>query len=113
MKYPIANACGQLGQSYQDYHCSSEEDIQLNMECPIDTQMEITATTHAAWYGAPPGLFCAPKTKLPVTGVWDQDYWCDNKWEGESCDVYEGQKSGRFDNDVGVANQAGRTDVEG
>eukprot|EP00804_Cyclotella_cryptica_P016210 CCRYP_005703-RC/>CCRYP_005703-RC protein AED:0.08 eAED:0.08 QI:0/1/0.83/1/1/0.83/6/2124/165 len=24
-KYPLSNACGQLGQSYQDYHCSEEE----------------------------------------------------------------------------------------
>jgi predicted chitinase len=31
----------------------------------------------------------------------------------EYCDVYEGQKSGRFDNSKAVASMAGRTDVEG
>ena len=42
-------------------------------------------------------------------------YWCDNPWNTppESCDVYEGQKSGRFDNTNPVASRAGRTDVEG
>ena len=49
-KYPLSNACGQLGQSYQDYHCSPEE---KHMECPVDKNMEITAVTHAKWYGAP------------------------------------------------------------
>lgn len=37
-------ACGQLGQSYQDYHCPEHE---KHMECPVDKNMEITATTHA------------------------------------------------------------------
>jgi hypothetical protein len=31
----------------------------------------------------------------------------------EYCDVYEDQKSGRFDNTKAVASMAGRTDVEG
>ena len=48
--YPLSNACGQLGQSYQDYHCSPEE---KHMECPVDDNMQITAVTHASWYGAP------------------------------------------------------------
>ena len=51
--YPLSNACGQLGQSYQDYHCSQEE---KHMECPVDKNMRITAVTHASWYGAP-GMF--------------------------------------------------------
>ena len=34
-RYPISNSCGQLGQSYQDYHCSDEE---KHMECPVDPQ---------------------------------------------------------------------------
>lgn len=37
-------ACGQLGQSYQDYHCSEAE---KHMECEVDPQMTITAVTHA------------------------------------------------------------------
>jgi hypothetical protein len=96
-------------------------------------------------YGAPPGLFCAPKSVYPhtgkfsrhllsyqynnypnhvicinaihfiYTGFWDYSYWCDNPWNNppEYCDVYEDQKSGRFDNTNAVPNMAGRTDVEG
>ena len=30
-----------------------------------------------------------------------------------TCDVYEGQTAGRFENDEAVANNSGRTDVEG
>jgi len=45
--YPLSNACGQLGQSYQDYHCSEAE---KHMECPVDKNMEITATTGAKWW---------------------------------------------------------------
>jgi hypothetical protein len=37
-------ACGQLGQSYQDYHCSDEE---KHMECPVDKDMSIVGVTHA------------------------------------------------------------------
>ena len=46
MMYPLSNACGQLGQSYQDYHCSDEE---KHMECSVDPEMTITAVTHAKW----------------------------------------------------------------
>ncbi|KAL7478358.1 hypothetical protein ACHAW6_004124, partial [Cyclotella cf. meneghiniana] len=111
-QYPLSNACGQLGQSYQDYNCPAGEE---HMQCSIDPTMQITATTHATWYGAPSGFFCAPKTIYPFTGFWDYTYWCDNPWNDppEYCDVYEGQKSGRFDNTVAVANRAGRSDVEG
>ena len=60
--YPVANACGQLGQSYEDYNCPAGEE---HMQCEVDPEMRIEATTHATWYGAPPGLFCAPKTDYP------------------------------------------------
>lgn len=46
-RYPLSNACGQLGQSYQDYHCPPHE---KHMECPVDKNMEVTAVTHAKWY---------------------------------------------------------------
>ena len=38
------------------------------MECPVDPNMEITAVTHAKWWGAPGPLMCGPKSKYPVTG---------------------------------------------
>ena len=40
----VLAACGQLGQSYQDYHCSPEEQ---HMECDVDPQMSIKGVTHA------------------------------------------------------------------
>ena len=43
-KYPLSNACGQLGQRYSEYHCADDE---KHMECEVDTQMEITGVTHA------------------------------------------------------------------
>lgn len=45
----------------------------------------------------------------------DHHFRCDCPWNDppEYCDVYPGQKSGRFDNTKAVANMAGRTDVEG
>jgi hypothetical protein len=112
-KYPLSNACGQLGQSYQDYHCSEEE---KHMECPVDPNMSITAVTHAKWYGAPAPLYCGPKTdEQPFSGFWDHSYSCDRSWANtpESCDVYEDQKAGQFDHSKPYANTAGRTDVEG
>jgi hypothetical protein len=112
-KYPLSNACGQLGQSYQDYHCSEEE---KHMECPVDPNMSITGVTHAKWYGAPGPLFCGPKTvEQPFSGFWDHTYECNKAWANppETCDVYEVQKAGRYDQTISVANTAGRTDVEG
>ncbi|EJK55173.1 hypothetical protein THAOC_25123 [Thalassiosira oceanica] len=111
-RYPLSNACGQLGQSYQDYSCSPGEE---HMQCQVDPTLQITATTHASWYGAPAPLFCGPKSTYPFTGVWDHSYECNKAWANppEYCDVYEGQKAGRFKNDSPYANRNGRTDVEG
>ncbi|KAL3788522.1 hypothetical protein HJC23_006560 [Cyclotella cryptica] len=112
-KYPLSNACGQLGQSYQDYHCPDNE---KHMECPVDPNMEITAVTHAKWYGAPAPLFCRPKKdKNDFTGYWNYGFACNVGWVDPpiTCDDYEGQTAGRFENDEPVANNSGRTDVEG
>lgn len=111
-KYPLSNSCGQLGQSYQDYHCPENE---RHMECKVDKNMKITATTHANWYGAPAPLFCAPKSEIPFTGFWDYGLACNDPWANppKYCEVYEGQKGGGFDFTSPVKNSAGRTDVEG
>jgi len=112
LMYPISNACGQLGQSYQDYHCSEEE---RHMECEVDPQMTITAVTNAKWWGAPGPLKCGPKSMYPQTGYWDYYFNCDNIWADppETCDAYEGQTGGKANNDAPYPNAAGRTDVEG
>jgi len=111
-KYPLSNACGQLGQSYQDYHCPENE---KHMECKVDPNMKITATTHAKWYGAPAPMFCGSKKEYPFTGYWNYGLECNLAWVDppKTCDVYEGQKAGGFDNTSPVANNSGRTDVEG
>jgi len=112
LMYPVANACGQLGQSYQDYQCSEEE---RHMECEVDPQMTITAVTNAKWWGAPGPLQCGPKSLYPQTGHWDYMYACNDIWANppETCDAYEGQTGGKAMNDAAYPNAAGRTDVEG
>lgn len=103
-QYPLSNACGQLSQSYQDYHCSPEE---AHMECPVDPNMQITAATNAKWWGAPGPLKCGPKSVYPTTGYWDHTQICDDIWADppKYCTDYEGQKSGGENNDNAVANR--------
>lgn len=77
--YSAAAACGQLRQSYQDYTCSAGEDAQAGgqMACEVDTTMRQRAATQANWYGAPPKLFCAPKSEVPHAPRWDYTSpWC-------------------------------------
>jgi hypothetical protein len=35
-----------IEQSYQDYNCPAGEE---HLQCPVDPEMTITATTHATW----------------------------------------------------------------
>lgn len=111
-KYPISNACGQLKQSYQDYKCENGTE---HFQCEVDPNMEMEASTHAHWYGAPGPLFCGPKSKYPYTGFWDYEYECDFPWKDppEYCGDYVGQKAGRHDRSGAVKNGNGRIDVEG
>jgi predicted chitinase len=111
-KYPLSNACGQLGQSYQDYQCSASE---AHMACVVNPNMDIKATTNAKWYGAPGPLFCGSKAKHPFTGSWDYTKECNKPWANppEFCNDYDGQKAGGYDKSSPVANSMGRTDVEG
>lgn len=135
--YTASNACGQLGQSYQDYQCSGAD---AHMQCEVDPEMQILATTHAKWYGAPAPMFCAPKSKVPKAPKWNLGGWCDpadwQSWEswpsvddfvmylenGGTCKDYQHQKAGYWEQcgGEGCANHAApnfnrpaRTDVEG
>lgn len=85
------------------------------MACKVDKDMQITATTNAKWWGAPAPLFCAPKSVYPFTGYWDHALDCANQWVDPplTCDVYEGQIGGQFNDESPSANSNGRTDVEG
>jgi predicted chitinase len=134
--YTAANACGQLGQSYQDYSCSAEE---AHMQCEVDPNMEVMAMSHAKWYGAPGPMFCAPKAKVPKAPRWNIGGWCSptdqanwKPWASPDefyaslasdgkCNEYENQKAGHWEQcSGGCANaaapnfgQPARTDVEG
>jgi hypothetical protein len=116
-RYPVSNACGQGGKSYQDMKCPEDES---HMECPVKSSMSTRAVTHANWGsepGAPTYLFCEPKSVdgTPLTGFWDPAYKCDRPFSEppESCTEYEGQTTGRIDNSVPAANKLARIDVEG
>ncbi|WP_053230487.1 hypothetical protein [Sandaracinus amylolyticus] len=111
--YAISNACGQLGQDYAGagYDCE--------MACPRDPSMRMTAVTHAQWYGAPGPLFCAPNATLASvsgrsdgrTGRWNYGFDCypypasqpgfvapgGDAWTRPQCEVYEGQRAGRYE----------------
>jgi len=81
--YSATSACGQMSQSYQNYECSAEENDLAggSMACPVDNDMVIRAQTRAGWYGAPPQLFCAPRSKVPKAPRWDigSPSWCNGE----------------------------------
>lgn len=78
--YSSASACGQMEQSYQNYECTPEENELAGgqMACSVDPEMAIRANTQAQWYGAPPKMFCAPRSKVPKTPRWNYGSpgWC-------------------------------------
>jgi len=108
-QYPISAACGQAGQNYGGgaYDCA--------LACPQDNTMEISAITHANWYGAPGPLFCARDETLinagkmtagtNQTGYWNYGGWYPPggranlsipAWEREDGHVYDNQKAGKY-----------------
>jgi hypothetical protein len=42
-RFPVSNACGQYGTSYQDIVCGTGKDA--GRECPLDTDQSISAMT--------------------------------------------------------------------
>eukprot|EP00804_Cyclotella_cryptica_P021002 CCRYP_009303-RD/>CCRYP_009303-RD protein AED:0.09 eAED:0.09 QI:102/0.93/0.93/1/0.8/0.62/16/340/1751 len=90
--YAMSNSCGQGGMNYQEFHCNSEES---HMECVVDRNMKIQATTSEVYPNAPPPLTCRPRTTTDsFTGFWN---------------VMTGKESTSFP----YENSYGRTDVEG
>lgn len=65
-RFPISNACGQNGRSYQDEQCKLPEDSiydcanQLNSE--EFASVEVTAVSRSRWPGAPGPFYCGPKS---------------------------------------------------
>lgn len=77
--YASVSACGQAHQSYEDYKCTAEEDATAGgkMACDVDPNMQMRAHTGASWYGAPPPMFCAPKSVIPKAPKWNYGSpWC-------------------------------------
>eukprot|EP00804_Cyclotella_cryptica_P010088 CCRYP_018038-RD/>CCRYP_018038-RD protein AED:0.19 eAED:0.19 QI:308/1/1/1/0.81/0.70/17/2275/1193 len=89
-QYPLSNACGQYGASYQDMRCDTDESF---MECKPDPEMQVTGVAKDNPSGQPPPFFCGPKEFFPFTGYYDS---------AQSSVI----------NDVPKANRLGRDDVE-
>ncbi|MEZ9199181.1 PKD domain-containing protein [Shewanella sp. 10N.286.54.B9] len=113
VNYPLSSSCGQLGQVYADYGTNAQG-IDNPYSCPRNDKMEISALTHAKWYGAPAPLFTAPDAVLEEKGLlvnghvgrWDYQEHCNvsptsidtnaQVYDREDCKAYVGQKAGKF-----------------
>ncbi|WP_019614197.1 cellulose-binding domain-containing protein [Psychromonas ossibalaenae] len=112
--YPMTASCGQLDQKYADYGFNPETGRDHPYSCPRDEKMEVSALTHAQWYGAPAPIFAAPDAVLDEQGLlvnghvgrWTNNGHCNDVptavdtskqvYERNECQVYEGQKAGSF-----------------
>ena len=96
-RFPISNACGQDGRSYQDELCTRPEDSKYDCAAQLNVDefgsMEASAVSRGIWAGAPRGFYCGPKNVYGTTGFWD---------------AIAGHEL-----DTPTANTGGRTDVEG
>ncbi len=112
--YPMSASCGQLGQKYADYGVNPVSGLDYAYSCPRDNKMEVSALTHAKWYGAPAPVFAAPDAVLEERGLlvngsvgrWTNNGHCNDVpekvdtskqvWERDECKTYVGQKAGKF-----------------
>ncbi|WP_232572627.1 Ig-like domain-containing protein [Photobacterium phosphoreum] len=112
--YPMTASCGQLGQKYADYGVNPVSGLDYAYSCPRDSKMEVSALTHAKWYGAPAPVFAAPDAVLAERGLlvngsvgrWTNSGHCNvvpdkvdtskQVWERDECKIYVGQKAGTF-----------------
>ncbi|HFQ4928315.1 Ig-like domain-containing protein [Vibrio vulnificus] len=112
--YPMTASCGQLGQKYADYGVNPISGLDHAYSCPRDDKMEVSALTHAKWYGAPAPVFAAPDAVLEERGLlvngaagrWTNNGHCNDVpenvdtskqvWERDECKTYVGQKAGKF-----------------
>ena len=112
--YPMAASCGQLDQKYADYGFNPITGRDHAYSCPRNDRMEVSALTHAKWYGAPAPVFAAPDAVLEERGLlvnghagrWTNSGHCNDVpesvdgskqvWERDECKVYEGQMAGKF-----------------
>ncbi|GAA6136341.1 hypothetical protein NBRC116583_00880 [Arenicella sp. 4NH20-0111] len=114
VNYPLSSSCGQLQQVYGDYGMNANGSDNP-YSCPRNPKMEITAKTHASWYGAPGPLFTAPDAVLQEKGLLvngSVGRWsysgpdCSSStaefnaqapaYLRDECAIYDGQKAGGF-----------------
>ncbi|GGO66553.1 chitinase N-terminal domain-containing protein [Bowmanella pacifica] len=114
VNYPLSSSCGQLQQNYSDYGVNPATGNDYPYSCPVNMKMEMTAVTHAKWYGAPAPLFVAPDAVLEEQGLlvnghvgkWNYSSDCSGQtgtadlskqaWLRDECKVYDEQKAGKF-----------------
>ena len=73
-RFPISNACGQDGRSYQDEICDiddSKYDCVSQMNIEQLANMEAQGISRGQWGGAPGPFYCGPKAVHGTTGFWD------------------------------------------
>lgn len=68
-KFPLSNACGQHGVTYQNMRCHPDESF---MECPPDPNLQMSAVAPLTGQLGPPEFFCAPTEFFPFTGYYDE-----------------------------------------
>jgi len=91
-KYPLSNACGQYGRSYEDEGCHAMEPFQ----CALDRDMEITAVSSSADVNAP-AFTCRPRMFNGMKEIFPGYY--------DAADDVVKQSA--------YSNTLGRTDIEG
>jgi hypothetical protein len=73
-RFPISNACGQHGRSYEDESCDTV-DIQYDCKSQMDVEllanMESYGISRGHWVGAPGSFYCGPKEVYGKTGKLD------------------------------------------
>ena len=70
-RFPISNACGQHGRSYQDESCDTVDlkyDCKSQMDVELLANMESQGISRGHWGGAPGSFYCGPKDVHGTTG---------------------------------------------
>ena len=70
-RFPISNACGQHGRSYEDENCDTVDlqyDCKSQMDVELLASMESQGISRGHWGGAPRSFYCGPKDVHGKTG---------------------------------------------
>lgn len=73
-RFPISNACGQHGRSYEDESCDTADliyDCKSQMDVELLANMESYGISRGHWVGAPGSFYCGPKEVHGKTGKLD------------------------------------------